>query len=91
MLNSFLCHCCHCAWMHINLFSNQETRDLRRKLQRNMGNGEQNGSSKYMFILGKSPQVQIILKITEEHKCRKNGRCCETKVEVAIGVLDGIF
>lgn len=56
-----------------------------------MGNGEQNGSSKYMFILGKSPQVQIILKITEEHKCRKNGRCCETKVEVAIGVLDGIF
>lgn len=44
-----------------------------------------------MFILGKSPQVQIILKITEEYKYAKNGRCCETKTKVEIGVLDGVF
>lgn len=44
-----------------------------------------------MSILGKSPQVQIILKITEEHKCTENGRCCETGIKVGIGVLDGVF
>lgn len=43
-----------------------------------------------MFILGKSPHVQIILKITEEHKCTEKGRCYETEVKVGIGVLDGV-
>lgn len=41
-----------------------------------------------MLILGKYPQVQVILKITEQHKCTENASCC---VKVGISVLDDFF